>query len=362
MFNCEDAAGFALDADLPIEGDWWKVGVIVGPSGSGKSSLGHELPGFEFYEADGWNPDEPIIDVIDRAGSVDDVTASLSAVGLGEVRAWLRPYPVLSTGQKFRADLARVLAEGRDHVVVDEFTSVVDRQIAKVGAQAFAKAWRRTTGQAVLLTCHYDVLDWLNPDWVFDTGSGRFTKGWPQRRPPIDVEIRRGGWQLWDYFKPYHYLDAGPMIGAKVYVAFIDGEPVAHLGMGTMSRATKYKGRVAHTVEARACRLVVLPEWQGAGLGMKFLNAVCEMQRVGDGVLDKRMTTMFHTSHPQLCAALRRDPKWVQKSAVLHGVDRRKSAESIRRTSQSANGGYGVGYGGHLRAVQGFRYLGPPRP
>jgi hypothetical protein len=49
---------------------------------------------------------------------------------------------------------------------VDEFTSVVDRQIAKFGALAFSKAWRRLkTPKVVLLTPHYDVIEWLEPDW-----------------------------------------------------------------------------------------------------------------------------------------------------------------------------------------------------
>ncbi|HRH15597.1 MAG TPA: hypothetical protein PK225_14770, partial [Azonexus sp.] len=55
---------------------------------------------------------------------------------------------------------ARIIAEGRERVIIDEFTSVVDRQIAKIGAGAFSKAWKRGGGQAVLLSCHYDVLDW----------------------------------------------------------------------------------------------------------------------------------------------------------------------------------------------------------
>ena len=35
------------------------------------------------------------------------VTGMLSAVGLGDVPAWLRPFNVLSNGEKFRAGLAR---------------------------------------------------------------------------------------------------------------------------------------------------------------------------------------------------------------------------------------------------------------
>lgn len=346
LFNCEDASTFALDADLPIEDDDWRVGVVVGPSGSGKTSIGHSLWGDRAWYSHEWPRGVPIVDGIATDGDFNDVTAALGAVGLGEVRAWLRPYEVLSTGQQFRADLARVLAEQPEQVVIDEFTSVVDRQIAKVGAQAFAKAWRRTKGQAVLLTCHYDILEWVQPDWVFDTGSGEFSRGSVQPRPPIDVEIRQGGWELWPLFKPFHYLDAGPMIGAKCYVAFVDGQPVAHLGVGTKN--------VGKNVEARGCRLVVAPEWQGAGIGMRFLNAVCEIQRQGEGVLPRRMTTIFHTSHPQLCAALRRDPSWRQVSANLYGGNKRKSGNSIAKS-----GGIKVGYGGHFRAVQGFRYYGP---
>lgn len=382
LFNATDeqATRFRLTADLAIDDPDWRVGLVVGPSGSGKSSIGRALWGGDaFYEPDGWPADRPIIDAIGPGGDFDHVTGALAQAGLGDVPVWLRPYPVLSTGQKFRADLARILAEQPARVVVDEFTSVVDRQIARVGAQAFAKAWRRTTGQAVLLSCHYDILEWLQPDWVFDTAVGQFTRGSVPPRPPVDVEIRMGGWDLWPLFKPHHYLDSTRMIGAKCYVAFVDGEPVAHLGMGTAQVRTKGPdGKPVAAVEARGCRLVVMPEWQGAGVGMRFLNTVCQMQFDGEGVLPgRRMTTIFHTSHPQLCAALRRDRRWRQISGVLHGVNRKKSRDTLRTSRQRtgsgsrlfndgrdltkhrvSDGGSGGGYGGHFRAVQGFRFYG----
>jgi hypothetical protein len=109
-------------------------------------------------------------------------------------------------------------------------------------------------------------------------------------------------------------------------------------------------------VEARACRLVIQPEWQGAGIGMRFLNAVCQLQLEGKGRLPgRKVTTIFHTSHPGLCAALRRDPKWVQLSASLYGANKARSMRSMAKTNKSA---VGTGYGGHFRAVQGFRFLG----
>lgn len=81
---------------------------------------------------------ETIVDCIAPDGDFNAVIGALSAVGLGNVPAWLRPFPVLSNGEKFRAGLARLVCERLERAVVDEFTSVIDRQIAKVGAAAFA--------------------------------------------------------------------------------------------------------------------------------------------------------------------------------------------------------------------------------
>lgn len=367
MFNAtsEQATRFTLDAALDIteDGDW-QIGVVVGPSGSGKTSIGKQLfGGGHIYEPTGWAHDKPIVDCISPNGDFDTVTNALSQAGLGDVPAWLRPYDVLSNGQKFRADLAKVLAERPNKVIIDEFSSVVDRQIARVGAGAFAKGWRRGPGKAVLLSCHYDVLDWLEPDWVFDTATGEFRgrEGVQHfKRPRIDVEIRMGGWNLWPLFKPHHYLDSGPMAAAKCYVGFVEGEPVVHLGVATKNVAAKVNGRVIQAIEARACRMVTLPEWQGAGVGTKFLNTVCQLQLDGEGVLPgRRMTTIFHTSHPSLCGYLRHSTKWRQVSYVTSGGNKRKSIQSLRKAALA--GGrtvVGTGYGGHLRAVQGFRYYG----
>ncbi|PPK63509.1 GNAT family N-acetyltransferase [Actinokineospora auranticolor] len=360
LFNATDAAAtrFELDVDLPIEDDAWRIGVVVGPSGSGKSSIGRALwDGTAFYTGDDWPADAPIIDAIAPDGDFEAATAALSAAGLGDVPVWLRPYPVLSTGQRFRADLARIIAEQPARVVVDEFSSVIDRQIAKVGAGAFAKAWRRSTGQAVLLTCHYDVLDWLEPDWVYDTAASTFTRGSVQfRRPRIDVEVRHGGWNLWPLFRAHHYLTLPKMVAASAYVGFVDGDPVAHVGMTTKSLTTGPRAERVVSVEARASRLVVMPEWQGAGVGTRFLNHVAELQRTGNGVLDsRRMTTLFHTTHPHLAAALRRDERWRQITARLTGHKTGRSEKYFPDREKSLPR---TGYGGHFRPVQGFRYYG----
>jgi GNAT superfamily N-acetyltransferase len=351
LFNAESGANFSLDAELPIEGSDWSIGVVVGPSGSGKTSMGRQVFGPEaIYEPD-WPADRPIVDAIAADGDFNAVTAALAAVGLGDVPAWLRPYAVLSNGEKFRATLARLVAEAPQQAVVDEFTSVVDRQIAKIGALAFSKAWRRTGGQVVLLSCHYDILDWLQPDWVYDTATAKFHGRWLQQRPRFELDIWQTDWRYWPLFEPHHYLKVPRMIASRCYVGTVDDEPVCHLAVGT-----KNVGRKG--VEARACRLVVMPEWQGAGVGLRFLNQICQWQLEGHEsarLPGRRLTTIFHTSHPGLCAALRRSPQWRQVSASLHGANKRRSAASMHRSNRAS---IGSGYGGHFRAVQGFRYVG----
>lgn len=171
LFNAESGHTWEHIAELPIEDEDWQIGLIVGPSGSGKTSIGKQIWDNGIINlSEGWNENLPIVEDIAPEKSMNEVTAALSAVGLGNVPAWLRPFKVLSNGEQFRAGLARLICDAPDKVIVDEFTSVIDRQIAKIGASAFAKAWRKNgKKQIILLSCHYDIIEWLQPDWVYDT-------------------------------------------------------------------------------------------------------------------------------------------------------------------------------------------------
>ena len=252
LFNAESGCNFDLVADLPLEEKPWRLGVIVGPSGSGKTSMGRVLLGSKNFYAPAWPSDQPIIDAIAPGGDFNAVTGALAAVGLGSVPAWLRPFHVLSNGEQFRANLARVICEAPERVVIDEFTSVVDRQIAKFGALAFAKAWKRTGNQCVLLSCHRDILEWLEPDWIYDTGKIEFSWGC-LRRPRFELEIRQVDGSYWPLFAPHYYLKLPMPVAAKYYVGLVDGEPVCHLAMATINAG---KGQF----EGRGTRLVVMPE------------------------------------------------------------------------------------------------------
>lgn len=122
--------------EIPIEGQPWNVGLIVGPSGAGKSTIARNCFG-EHVDFD-W-PGKSVIDDFRKESSVADIATICQAVGFNTIPAWLRPYRVLSTGERFRVDLARRLLELPDPIICDEFTSVVDRQIAQIGAHAVQK-------------------------------------------------------------------------------------------------------------------------------------------------------------------------------------------------------------------------------
>jgi GNAT superfamily N-acetyltransferase len=234
--------------------------------------------------------------------------------------------------------------------VVDEFTSVIDRQIARVGATAFAKSWRRTGGQVVLLSCHYDVIEYLQPDWVYDTKEARFyTRDCLRRRPSIELDVCRVPGTKWNYFKRHYYLDLPYPVAAQYFIGFVGDEPVAHVAVAPMFQGGHY----------RATRLVVMPEWQGVGVGTAFLNEVCRLHLEGHGRLGRQYTTLFHTSHPQLCRALRHSPLWAQRSAHLFGGNKAKSIKTMSRSAtERGDKPRSGGFGGHFRAVQGFEYTG----
>ena len=154
---------------------------------------------------------------------------------------------------------------------------------------------------------------------------------------------------LWKHFEPHYYLKLPRPVAAEYYAGFVDGIPVAHVCACPRFEIPGY----------RLTRLVVMPEWQGAGVGTRFLNYIAEMHKNGGGRNGRRLPSYFHTSHPQLCGYLRYSKLWSQCSAVMHGGNKKKSMASINKSAR-ASGAVEVsgGYGGHFRAVQGFKYIG----
>ena len=215
------------DATLPIEDRDWSIGLIVGPSGSGKSTLAREMFGQYLPAPAEWSSDKSVVDGFPPEMGIKEITALLSSVGFSSPPAWLRPFHVLSTGEQFRVGVARALAETREMTVIDEFTSVVDRTVAQIGSAAVAKTVRRSGKRLIAVTCHYDVEDWLQPDWVYQPHINRFQWRELQHRPVIDLRIERCPVEAWAMFRQHHYLSADLNRVARCFVALWRGTPVA---------------------------------------------------------------------------------------------------------------------------------------
>lgn len=147
----------------------FKLGVIVGSSGSGKSTI---LKNFGEEDQPIWDSNKSVISHFDNPA---DGINRLSSVGFNSIPSWYKPYSVLSNGEKFRADLARKLKSG---AVIDEYTSVVDRTVAKAASVALSRYIKNNDIEGVVLsTCHHDIVEWLDPDWVLNTDTGELLNG-----------------------------------------------------------------------------------------------------------------------------------------------------------------------------------------
>lgn len=178
---------FKGEIELP---ESWNVGLIVGASGTGKTTIAKEL--FPAAYFDGYKyTHSSVIDDMPEHAKMNEVTRMLSSVGFSSPPSWLKPYSVLSNGQKMRVDMARSLLMDEPLVVFDEFTSVVDRQVAQVGSYAVQKAVRKLERQFIGVGCHYDVEDWLMPDWVFDTNSMTFRQGAKKKGQTLGLKYSR---------------------------------------------------------------------------------------------------------------------------------------------------------------------------
>jgi len=151
----------------------WTIGVILGASGSGKTTLAKHMFGEDCFQFQA-DLSRPVIDQLPTSLTYDECAALLSGIGLTSVVCWVRPMYTLSNGQRARAEAVLQMTHNADLTVIDEWTSVVDRQVAKVMSHALQKYARRNKKRVVLCSCHYDILEWVNPSWVIDCNEARF--------------------------------------------------------------------------------------------------------------------------------------------------------------------------------------------
>jgi ABC-type lipoprotein export system ATPase subunit/GNAT superfamily N-acetyltransferase len=310
--------------------DNWQIGLIVGKSGSGKTTIAKQLFPDSYITNFEYNA-ETILDDMPKECSVEDITKAFNSVGFSSPPSWLKPYSVLSNGEKMRVDLARAILSEDNLFVFDEFTSVVDRNVAQIGSFAMQKAIRKTSKQFIAVTCHYDVEDWLLPDWVFDTDTMTFRncEGQKKNRPEIKFEIfQTFDKSIWKAFAKHHYLSHTHNNAANVYVAFVNNELAGFISILHLPHP------VAKTIK-KVHRLVILPDYQGLGIGIKLLN------EVGKHYIKSGWRYTIVTSAPSLIFGLKKHISWkckhfgrmIATSGILHGSNNKNTNSKHRLTT-----------------------------
>jgi GNAT superfamily N-acetyltransferase len=171
------------------------------------------------------------------------------------------------------------------------------------------------------VTCHYDVEEWLQPDWVYEVPTAQFSWRELQRRPPIELEIGRVHHSAWHLFAHHHYLTHHLNRAAFCFAAFWKGRPVA------FDAWLPFFGKLKGSRGARrGHRTVCLPDFQGIGIGNALFSHVAKMW-IGLG-----FRAFSGTGHPAEIAHRLRDPNWKMTRApgftgagTNHAVDRTRA-------------------------------------
>jgi len=274
---------------LPQDG----IVLIVGTSGSGKSTILNTLGNRQAQF-------DPGVNVIENFSTAERGEELLLATGLRSIPTWFRPPGTLSNGERHRFEMALCIDQGI--TTVDEFTSVVDRDTAKSLAYSMRQYYDRSdqTEPLYIASCHRDIIEWLDPEWVYDTDLCVLeNRRLPHRlgRPSITLTIRSTGPHYWDMFKKHHYLDTKMSRSGHYYVGLIGDKPVAfHAVLHSTNRDI-------HSYW-RGHRTVVLPEFQGMGIGTAFSDAIAEFY-VSQGV-----RYFSKTAHPSFGEHREKSPLW----------------------------------------------------
>jgi hypothetical protein len=277
--------------DLPKEG----LVLLTGSSGSGKSTILRSV----FGECNDINFDHNPLYA--NFSNEECAEKYLLACGLRTIPTWKRPYSNLSNGEQHRAYCAKCLDIGIEYI--DEFSSVVDRDTAKALSYSIQKYFRASgRKRLVIASCHNDIKEWLNPDHVYNTDmrSWEFVESDRRllRRPPISLEIKAvNGKSFWPIFQKHHYLSGSFNNSANSFVAFINSKPIAFCSILRFPNANFSNGWREH-------RTVVIPEFQGLGIGVAFSECIASM------VISAGGRFFSKTSHPSFGVHRNKSCKW----------------------------------------------------
>lgn len=320
----------------------WNIGVIYGGSGTGKTTL---LKEFGQLTTINFDKDKALISNFDWL-EPDEATMLLSSIGLSSVPTWLRPFHTLSNGEQYRAELAYKIGKAKEGeiVLIDEYTSVVDRDVAKSMSFALQKYIKKHNKKIVLASCHFDIMEWLLPDWTYSPLKGRVERHEYARRnrPQIELSIFRCRYETWKIFKQHHYMSQNLNKAAKCFCFTLNNKPVGFIAILPFPHGNIKNG-------FRISRIVVLPDYQGLSIGFTIIDYFASIYKTDN----KNM--YIKTSNPALFVVMDKNKdKW----KFTNGVKKEQLNSDWMKKQQNSD------KGGMLKMrnaiTKSFKYIGNP--
>ena len=119
-------------------------------------------------------------------------------------------------------------------------------------------------------------------------------------------------------FREYHYLNGKLGAGVRCYTAVYQGKPIAFIAVAHIKMKSRYY---------RVSRLVVLPDYQGIGIGKRLLNFMAELY-----TSQTKMPFYILTSNPQIIRGNLRHWRIVRFGHASKGTSNTPLNNEIRKS------------------------------
>ena len=154
--------------------------------------------------------------------------------------------------------------------------------------------------------------------WEYHKGKSKYLST-KLTKPKINVDIIHGDRRLWDVFKKHHYLSEDLPLSTRCFFAVWDDNIIGF--SATISLPGKipplYEGDIRK--KWRECRTVIIPDFQGLGIGTRFSDAIADLH------IEKGYRYFSKTSHMRMGLYREKSPIW--KATATNLADRSKSTK-----------------------------------